>query len=127
MGQFQEWKTQSIRSAAILTTGYVAGTVLSNVELSNQLVVLVDYTKGSLDDIRVKVEFSSDNTNWYQETFGAISATVETISLGEHKLVSTGKYRLPIEVKDRYIRVSVKGTGTVTNSSCTLDAVIGVS
>jgi len=41
--------------------------------------------------------------------------------------VSTGKYRLPIEVKDRYIRVSVKGTGTVTNSSCTLDAVIGVS
>jgi len=125
--QNQEWKTNSVRSAAILTTEYVAGTVLSNVELSNQLVVLVDFTIGSLDDLRVKVEFSSDNSSWYQETFSNISGGVSTDTLGEHKFAATGKYRLPISLKDRYVRIGAKGTGTVTDSSCAIDAIIGVS
>jgi hypothetical protein len=125
--QNQEWKTNSVRSAAILTNNYVAGTVLSDVQLSNQLVVMVNFTIGSLDDLRVKIEFSSDGTNYYQESFSNVSGGVSTDTLGEHKMVATGFYAIPVAIKARYIKISAKGTGTVTDSSCTIDAVIGVS
>jgi len=43
-----------------------------------------------------------------------------------HLLTATGKVRLnPIVIKDSYIRISAKGTGTVTSSSLAINAIIG--
>lgn len=117
-----------IRAATILTNAYVAGTVIGNANKcynANQLILLGVFTIGSLTSVSIKVEFSNDNVNFYQETFSAISAGVDTLTAGVHTLSSTANFRLPIKIRDCYIRISALGTGTVTSSSLQLDAVVG--
>ena len=116
-----------VRSAAILTTSYVAGTVIGDtkyVTTANQLQVYINFTLGSLTDCQVKIEFSSDGTNYYQETFDSISSGTNTHSLGVHKFTATGAYRLSVPIRDRYIKISAIGTGVVTSSSLQIDAIL---
>src|SRR5689334_20734999 len=116
-----DYVKKSVRSAAILTNAYVAGTVLDECQNYNQLIVLVDFTKGSLTSMEIKVEFSFDGSTYYQETFQSISAGTATETNGVHTMGSTGKYRISVPILDRYIKISANGTGTVTSSSCTVD------
>lgn len=122
-----DYVIKNVRSAAILTTSYVAGTVLDSTHEYNQLILLVDFTIGSLTSLEVKVEFSPDGTAYYQETFQAVSAGTATESLGAHTMTATGKYRITIPIMDKYIKISAKGTGTVTSSSATIDALLGIN
>lgn len=125
----------NVRSAAILTNAFVAGTILApndvtgnknaNPSGENQLIVYVKFTLGSLTDGQVKIEFSHDGTNFYQESFSSISAGVDTVSLGAHKFTASGNYRIAVPIKDNFIRISAIGTGTVTSSSMTVDATLG--
>lgn len=125
------YSLKSLRNSAVLTTSYVAGTVYQeqglgqNIDpiMNNQLMLYVALTLGSLTSAELKVEFSDDGTNWYQETSSSVSAGTSTDSLVTHTFTASGNYRLPISIADRKIRVSVKGTGTVTNS---LMAVLGI-
>jgi len=123
------YEFKDVRASAVLTTGYVAGTVLdySNVNPSqyNQLVILWSFTIGSLTSGELKVEFSHDGTTYYQETFSSVSSGTSTESLGEHTQTGTGNYRLAIPLKDNYVKISVKGTGTVTSSLCAVSAALG--
>lgn len=137
-----------IRDAAILTTSYVAGRIIGQVPadlasnppdfaylsgpvgLRNQLILYVDFTLGSLTTAELKVEFNNDPTDtngWYQETLDDAAASTGIVT--ERSLVrtfsATGKYRIPIKINDQYIRVSIKGTGTVTSSSAKINAIIG--
>lgn len=128
----QDYVKKSVRAAAILTNGYVAGTKIGigettdlNIEGMNQLVLLCDFTIGSLTDAQIKVEFSHDGTTYYQETFQSVSAGVATETIGVHKLAATGLYRIPITIMDRHIRISSIGTGTVTSSSLAIDVLLG--
>lgn len=124
----------NIRSAAILTNSYVAGTILSIKNTSgyvsadpyqyNQLVIYLDFTIGSLTDAQIKVEYSHDDSTYYQETFSAISGGTSTETLGVHKLTATGKYTIAIPVSANNIKISAIGTGTVTSSSLKIDAVL---
>lgn len=109
-----------IRSAAILTDSYVAGTVIDNAQEYNQLVLLVNWTKGSLTSLELKVEVSVDGTNYFQETASSVSGGTVTIIPKEYTITTTGKSNILIPVSARYIKVSAKGTGTVTSSSLTL-------
>lgn len=125
---------RAVRAAAVLTNSYVAGTVVGAEDAGgdyphnvNQLIVYVDFTLGSLTSGQVKVEFSHDNVTYYQESFSSISGTTDTVSLGEHSFAATGKYRLAIPIKDKYIKISAKGTGTVTSSTMTINAAYGRS
>ncbi len=120
-----DYEFQSVRAAAVLTTSYVTGTVLEQKHDQNQLVLLVNFTIGSLTTAEIRVETSPDNTNFYQETFQSVSGGTATETRGEHTINATGLYRILIPIKDRYIRVSAKGTGTVTNSSMTIGAAVG--
>jgi len=116
-----------VRSAAILTTSYVAGTTIGDSKytiIGNQLQLYIAFTLGSLTDCQIKIEFSNDNTTFYQETFDSISTGTNTHSLGVHKLTATGNYRLAIPIRDRYIKISAIGTGVVTSSSLQIDAVV---
>ena len=126
----QDYIFQSIRDAAILTAAYVAGTVLgpSNTTpmLRNQLNVLVDLTIGSLTSASVKVEYSNDGTDWYQETFMSVDTGVASGLGGIYTFVGTGKYMISIPIKAAYIRISGIGTGTLTESSLKLGAIVGV-
>lgn len=129
---YQDYKTYTVRAAAILTNGFVAGTVLGGgldlVEGQNQLVIYIAFTIGSLNDGRIKVEFSPDNTTWYQETEAAtLTAGVLADTNVVHAYAAAGNYRISVPIKDRYIRISAIGTGTVTDSSMAITAVIGTA
>lgn len=126
------YQYKDIRAAAILTNGYVAGTVLSYLNVNpsdkNQLIIYADFTIGSLTDCILKVEFSHDGSTYYQETSdSAPSSGVITESLLTRKMTATGKYRIAIPIKDNYVKISAIGTGTVTSSSLALNAVVGIS
>lgn len=129
----QDYSINPIRSSAVLTNSYVAGTVLgvSNTppdpSLRNQLVLYINFTLGNLTSAQVKVEFSNDNVTYYQECFSSIAAGVDTLSLGAHTLNATGKYRLAIPIKDRFIKVSAQGTGDVTNSLMDIQGIVGIA
>ena len=120
-----DYKLKTVRDNAILTNSYVAGTVIENVQFQDKMIVLADFTKGSLTSAEIKIEFSPDNNNWYQESVRTATGGSLAESLAEHTLSATGKYRIPIDIKDRYIRISAKGTGTLTGSSMKIDCIIG--
>ena len=114
-----------IRASAVLTTSYVAATVISNAEGFNQLVLYVDFTIGSLTTAEMKVEFSDDGTTYYDEISETITAGTATALPLVHAVGATGKKRYMIPIKDKYIKVSVKGTGTVTGSLMAIKAFLG--
>lgn len=130
---FQDYITKVIRPATELTNSYVDATVLgdtldvSQVNHQNQLILYIDLDLVSLVSAELKFEGSADNINFYQECFGNISGSNEVDSLGEHQLGASGSYRIPVQIKDRFIRISAKGTGTATGSSMTITAVIGTA
>jgi len=121
------YRIKNVRTAAILTNGYVAGTVISDVQDANQLIINADFTIGSLTDLQIKVEFSEDGVNYYQESFSAIAAGVSTETLGVHKIAATGKHRIAIPIQCDKIKISAIGTGTVDSSSLAITAQVGVA
>lgn len=139
---WQDYTVQTVRSAAILTDAYVAGTIIGAktatlnspapadicLEGYNQLSLLVDFTIGSLTSLEVKVEYGIDDGSggylWYQDTFLSYGAYGSS-SLGAYQMTATGKYIISVPIKARYIRVSTKGTGTVTDSTCNIKAIVG--
>lgn len=128
---FDDYKIYSVRSAAILTNSYVAGTVIGDPNLiyeKNQLIIEVDFTKGSLTSGGIKIEFSNDGTTYRQETIDSIDFTTGIITeqLASRIFTSSGNYTIPIPIKYRYIKVSAIGNGTVTSSSMTITAIVGV-
>ncbi len=118
--------SKPVRAAAALTTTDVAGTVLENCEKFNTLSLLINFSKGSLTDAQIKVEVSNDKTNWYQLLADNIAAGVNTVSGLVYKLTDdvNGATSL-IKINNRYIRISAKGTGTVTGSSLAITAILG--
>lgn len=121
------YKMHKVRTSAIVgTTAMVAGTVVENPKFEDEIILLVDFTKGSLTNVSLMIEFSPDGTNYYQETGVAYSAGVNTIKALTHLLDATGKFRLaPIKIKDRYIKVSAQGSGNNAGSLLKIDAIIG--
>lgn len=115
-------KTVTIRDAAILTTSYVASIVLDQVENYNQLNLYCYFTKGSLTTAEVKVEFSIDGTNYAQQSMVTSSAGVGTVNKFEYQTAEDGNVVLSLPISARFIKVSAKGTGTVSSSSLKIDA-----
>jgi len=114
-----------IRAAAVLTTSYVASDILDGVENFRALKLYTDFTKGSLTTVELKIEFSHDGISWYQEPSLSDSSGTITINLAEYQ--KNANLAIPLtftNIAAKEIRVSVKGTGTVTGSSCTLTAVL---
>lgn len=148
MNPLNDYRYMPIRAAAILTTAYVVGNIIGQVPsdlatnppdaaylsgpvgLLNQLILYVDFTLGSLTTAQLIVEFNNDPTDangWYQETVDGPTASTGVITeeVAVRTFNATGKYRIPIKINDQFIRVSIKGTGTVTGSSAKINAIIG--
>jgi len=117
-------KIQSVRAAAVLTNSYVPGAVIDT-SLQNEIILYISFTKGSLTSAEIKAEFSYDGVNYFQETSRSIVGGTSTDTLLEHTYGASGPYVLDLPVMCNYVRFSAKGTGTVTNSSMTLDALVG--
>jgi len=120
------YNNQNVRTDSILTTSYVAGHDVTSLIGNDQLVAYIDLTLGSLTSAEVKIEFLNDG-EWYQETFESIASGSAIDTLGEHVFTADGKYRLLIDTKDSAVRISAKGTGTVTGSSMAIKTVVGTT
>lgn len=128
-----DYKVIPIRSSAILTGSYVAGTAIGTAPnqqdipyKNNELLLLISLTIGSLTTADIIVEFSTDATDWYQESYEQVpTAGVSAVVPYTRSFAATGNYRIAIPIKDRYIRVSSKGTGTATGSLLAIQAVLG--
>lgn len=119
-----DYKVYPVRTSAILTGSYVAGTVISDVKGSNTMDVLVAFTIGSLTDASIKIEYSTDGTTYYQESAQATTTGVTTETLQSHKFAATGNYRIQVPIKAPYIKISAIGNGTATSSLMGINAVI---
>lgn len=114
-----------IRSSAVLTDAYVAGNIIENANRAEKLQILASYTKGSNTSCEIKVEFSNDKTTYYQESYTPDpTAGVSLQQLWVHQLDTTGNYSFIIPTDVRYIKISAKCTGTVTNSLLAIEATI---
>jgi len=127
-----DFESKVVRSSAILTTGYVASDIRGasdNLVLTNknQVILLIDFTKGSLTSMELKLDFSFDNTNWFQETSLDISSWTWNVNLFEYTFTASWKYRIAVPIKDKFIRASVKGTGTVTSSLCEITTITWIA
>ena len=123
MRDIAQYQRAEIRAAAVLTNAYVTATVLTETWRYNQLILLVQITLGSLTSVEVRVETSFDNTTWFQETFSQFNTATQSLEqVGDRTFTAGGNYRIALPIADNYVRVAVKGTGTVTSSSCTIDA-----
>jgi len=120
----QDYTEKVIRSSAILTGSYVAGTVITDGHKYDQLILHIDFTKGSLTSAQMLIEFSSDGVTYREETFQAISGGTSTLSNGSHTWTDDGTKRYLLDIGDPFIRVSVKGTGVVTSSLCAVTALL---
>jgi len=121
-----------IRDAAILTTSYVAADVLwlndnNKAQEANQSVLFIDLTLWSLTSMELKVEFSDDWVNYYQQTFVDVNGWTITPSLWEYTFTADWAYEISNPFKSQNMKISVKGTWTVTSSSCAIKWIIGTA
>ena len=76
--------------------------------------------------MNIKIEFSPDGTNWVQETYSPAPSMGVTSDVNVvHNWTTDCTPRLAFPIKDRAIRVSAEGVGTVTSSSLTIIATLG--
>lgn len=105
----------TIRAAAALTTSYVASSSF-DLENADQLDLQVAFTLGSSTGCRLKVEFSMDDSNWFQESYAVLEAGDLKHALMTRLISASASMVISIPVAADYVRVSAlavtSGTGT---------------
>jgi len=114
-----------VRTAAALTTSYVASDPI-NIQGANQLQLLAAFTKGSSDGCRLKIEYSEDQSNWYQESMiSEFPAGNDVIhSLVTRRIKDSGSYVLSIPVSASFFRVSAQAITSGSGTSLSIAAVV---
>ena len=109
----------TLRESAILTNSYVA-TDFARVAQTKNLGVWFDLEQGSLTSFQYKVQWSRDSNVWFDEVTESVTAGVITDDPAAYTLTFVGDDKIvkPIPNRGNYVRLMVKGTGTVTSSVC---------
>lgn len=97
-----------------------------NIQGANQLNLLVAFTLGDSDGVRIKVEFSEDRETWYQES--AI-AEYPTLSDVEHTVIfrlleSSGNYVISIPISASWLRLTCTAITDGTDAEISITATI---
>jgi len=119
---------QTLRAAAILTTGAVLSSALDlehagaatwgvnpGTLRTTGATIQITFTLGSLTNMIIQVQISNDGGTTYFIAH-EYDRTCDTSADDLQIQVA------PLSVQDTHIQVSVQGTGTVTSSSCTIKA-----
>ncbi len=103
------------RASAVLTTGEVAGAAL-DLELAKDKRVVVDFsfTIGMLTNVTVRFYGSMDGTTYDLIGDLAVPGTSSVALTANTERL----YTMPPLMGVKWFRVSVQGSGTVTNSLC---------
>ena len=119
----QEIHPHVVRASAVTTNSYVAGSIIGDISEYNSVGLEIKVTKGSLDSVEVKIEESQDGENYYQQVAEASSSGTISTSLAARTFTVNGSYAILINpVRAKFIKVSTKGTGTVTSSLVAIKA-----
>lgn len=103
------------RASAVLTTGEVAGAAL-DLELAKDKRVTVDlsFTLGMLTNVTVRFYGSMDGTTYDLLGDLAVPGTASVVLTAD----TAKMFLMPPLMGVKWFRVSVQGSGTVTNSLC---------
>ena len=115
-------RTMIVREAAELTTSSVTSERF-NIQGANQLQLLVSFTKGDSDGCRLKIEFSEDEANWYQESEYSVYETGDV----RHepifrKIESSSDIVVSVPVSASFFRVGAAAIGSGTGTSLSIIA-----
>lgn len=103
------------RAAAVLTTGEVAATRLDvNEAWGGELLVQLSFTLGMLTNVILKFYGSIDGTTYVPLMAPTAASMTQTLTASTEAIY-------PVRVGGfKFFRVSLQGTGTVTNSTATV-------
>jgi len=99
--------SKTIRSAEALTTSFVSSEIM-NIQGANQVQLLIGFTKGDSSGCRLKIEYSENCLDWFQESGVDEFPSPYDVS---HKLITRrideeGNYAISVPVSSSYVRVS---------------------
>lgn len=114
--------TSTIRVAAALTTSYVITDSLY-IEGADNIALLVSFTLGNSSGCRIKVEFSTDNDVWYQQTNYSTSGSDEIYIPITLKLESTMDIQIDFPVANKYMKLSCVALGSGNGTSLSIGVV----
>ena len=97
-----------------------------NIEDYNQCVLHLLYTQGLSISLEVVVEFSHDKSLWFRKVKQEVGATYATLEDLVIHTTEDGNKAYEFPVKDEWMRVGMKVTGTVTGSAVGCTAVLDV-
>lgn len=121
-----DFKPKQVRASTILTGDYVAGEVIES-SFKNQMVLLVNFTKGNLASAKIKIEFSYDGSTYFQETLDDFSSSPIAENQSERSFTADGRYVIQMPFMAPFVKVSAIGVGAdATGSLMAIDAIIGV-
>ena len=120
-----KYKEAVVRASAILTSAYVAGSVINHKGF-NTLYLDCKYTKGNADGFDIKIEVSMDGTNYYvtQQALpsGGVTSWFDDITEVRHS--ASKDFRLEYQLIANYVKISVIGSGAnLTGSALAINAV----
>lgn len=106
-----------VRETAPLTTEYVAS---DNIDIygDNQLQLIVSFIKGDSEGCKLKIEFSEDETDWYQESWYNIDVETGDVihDLAVRRIDTSSNALISTPVWARFFRVQAlaiaSGVGT---------------
>lgn len=126
---------QVFPAATLLTSAYVAGTLISTDE-ANALCLDFIYVKGDETSVQVKVESTNEinatsASNWYQQVTqiasgGTVTLTPAIYSMTAASAAATQKFTILINpVKGTAFRISVQATGGTPTGTFSCQGYVG--
>ncbi|KKN55841.1 hypothetical protein LCGC14_0578320 [marine sediment metagenome] len=108
-----------LRDSAILTNAYVT-TNYTKLLGYRDVAPYFKMTQGSLTSFQYIIQFSHNGTDWFNEVTETVGAGTITDTALVYTYTYTGddNFMKTIPFNGSYIRLKVKGTGTVTSSLC---------
>ena len=117
-------RPDAIREAAILTQAYVASDIF-NLQGANQLQLKVAFTLGSSSGAQIKVEFSDDKTNWFQESKYSVSGSDWVHTAQTRRRNASASLVINIPVISKWYRVSSLAVTDETGTSLAITGMVG--
>ena len=130
MSDIADYKRHTVRSATLPTTSYVNGDVIKNIGLRSKVTFEISITKASADSFEFQFLCGDNEAALSAPTAEAVSSGVATLkkktyTIAVADLATTDKILIgPIEYVGQHLTLATKGTGTLTNTSVAVDALV---
>ncbi len=117
-------RTITLRETSELTTDYVFTNGL-NIQGANQLQLLVSFTKGDSGGCRLKIEFSEDELDWYQESSYTLSEDIYAIHKPAYREVQdSSNILISVPISATFFRIGAAAITSFTGTYLSIVATI---